>query len=195
MADDQINPRHEAVARAWCAVNNLPFPTEWALSWARGFIAMHDAAMMIHIPIVDATFATGTFKDQNETAPPAEFTVTGLESLKSVSVENAGGSEYGPNTPEMAERVAKAMYAVIPDPKPTWEEAHYGQRAFFRTYAAAGIAAMREPTGAMIRAALDPPSRTDMATHAIRQGVALPMQEDLGVVPTYQRMIDAAGRE
>ena len=54
---------------------------------------------------------------------------------------------------EMVERVARAMYAVIPDPKAAWEESHWGQRAFFRAYAAAAMAAMREPTAAMVEAA------------------------------------------
>jgi hypothetical protein len=52
---------------------------------------------------------------------------------------------------EMVEKVAKAMHRVDALIQPSWESLE-GEQEDYREYARAAIAAMREPTEAMIRA-------------------------------------------
>ena len=53
---------------------------------------------------------------------------------------------------EMVEKVAKAMHSVDALIQPSWESLE-GEQEDYREYARAAIAAMREPTEAMIEAA------------------------------------------
>lgn len=52
---------------------------------------------------------------------------------------------------DMIERVAKAMYEAM-GPEAVWDKLDDNLRNSFRTRARAAIAAMREPTGAMVDA-------------------------------------------
>jgi hypothetical protein len=53
--------------------------------------------------------------------------------------------------PEMIERVARAIYAELhPEKPPTWEHLPLSWQASYRKQAHAAIAAMREPTFAML---------------------------------------------